>query len=212
MTASVVTFSNPMGSGGSSIARVVAAKLGYRYYDWEVISQAAEEAGVSAEEFALAAAERAPGFMERLMERLGGMSAGDEPAPVAPSRSRLLVSTDDYRQFLEHVVRGLGAQGEAVIVNHSGQAVLRGLPGVLKVLTYGSEERRAARLAQLQGVEPATVLKTISEADRQRSEYFRRVYHIDWLSSQNYDLVINTDHIAPDLAADMVGAAAKEMA
>jgi cytidylate kinase len=199
-----------MGSGGSSIARVVATKLRYRYYDWEVISQAAEEAGVSPEVFAVAAAERAPGFVERIMERLGSMTAGDEPPPTS-GRPSLFVSSDDYRQFLEHVVKELGSQGQAVIVNHSGQAVLRGVPGVLKVLTYGSKAKRAARLAQIQHADPAAVLKTITEADRQRSDYFKRVYHIDWLSSQNYDLVINTDHIAPDLAADMVGAAAKEM-
>ncbi len=210
MTANVVTFSNPMGSGGSSIARVVATKLRYRYYDWEVISQAAEEAGMQPEDFALAAAERAPGFIERIVERLGSMSAGDEPPPGSVPSS-LFASSDDYRRFIEHVVRSLGSQGEAVIVNHSGQAVLRDMPSVLKVLTYGSEERRAKRLSELQRSDPVAVRKMLAEADRQRSDYFRRVYHIDWLSSLNYDIVINTDHIAADLAADIVGAAAKEL-
>ena len=210
MTANVVTFSNPMGSGGGAIARAVAGKLRYRYYDWEIISQAAEEAGMQPEDFALAAAERAPGFLERIMERLGGMSAGDEPPPAA-GPPRPFVSSDDTRRFIEHVVHSLASRGEAVIVNHSGQAVLRDIPSVLKVLTYGSEERRAKRIAELQGSDATTVRKMIVEADRQRSDYFRRIYHIDWLSSLNYDIVLNTDHIAADLAADIVGAAAKEL-
>jgi cytidylate kinase len=211
MTASVVTFSTQIGSGGSRIARAVAEKLRYRYYDWEVISQAASEAGVSPEVLAVATSERPPGFFERMMSRVMGLGAGEDPLnePAAPRLS--MMNSEDYRQFLEHVVRELGAQGEAVIVNHSGQVILKDLPGVLKVLVTGSTERRVARLVDLQGREPDAARKMIEESDRQRADYFRRVYHIEWLSMANYDLALNTDHVAAELAVDMATAAAKEL-
>jgi cytidylate kinase len=211
MTASVVTFSTQMGTGGSRIAREVAEKLRFRYYDWEVISQAASEAGVSPEVLAVATSERLPGFFERMMTRLAGLGAGEEVPPgPAPPRPNLL-TYDDYRQFLERVVRELGNRGEAVIVNHSGQVVLGDTPGVFKVLVTGSHERRAERLSQAQGSELGAALRLVEDSDKQRADYFKRVYHADWLSMNNYDLALNTDHVSAELAADMVAAAAREL-
>jgi cytidylate kinase len=211
MTASVITFSTQMGTGGSRIARAVAEKLRFRYYDWEVISQAASEAGVSPEVLAVATSERAPGFLERMMARLAGPAASEEAAtvPVLP-RSNLLTS-DDYRQFLDHVVQELGSRGDAVIVNHSAQAVLRGQPGVLKVLVTGGNQRRAQRLSQMRGTTIEDARKLIEDSDRQRADYFKRVYHMDWLNMANYDLALNVDQVSVELAADMVATTARQM-
>jgi cytidylate kinase len=211
MTASVVTFSTQIGTGGSRIARAVAEKLRFRYYDWEVISQAAAEAGVSPEVLAVATSERSPGFLERMMARLAGPSAGEEAATVpAPPRANLLTS-DDYRQFIDHVVRELGSRGDAVIVNHSGQAVLRDHPGVLKVLVIGGNKSRARRLAEMRGTTVEDAGRLIEESDRQRADYFKRVYHMDWLNMANYDLALNVDLVSADLATDMVATTARQM-
>jgi cytidylate kinase len=211
MTASVVTFCTQMGTGGSRIARAVAEKLRFRYYDWEVISQAASEAGVSPEVLAVATSERSPGFFERMMAHLAGPPGGDEvstgPAQPRPS----MLTSDDYRQFLDRVVRELGSRGDAVIVNHSGQAVLHGQPGVLKVLVTGSHDRRVERLAQSQGIDKAAARKLIEDSDQQRADYYKRVHRIDWLNMSNYDLALNVDHVQADLAVDMVATTARQM-
>jgi cytidylate kinase len=210
MGASVVTFTTLMGSGGTSISRAVAEKLRFRYYDWEIIARAAQEAGVSPEVLAVATSERPPGMFERVISRLASLVAGEEPPPGTPPPASLL-NSDDYRQFLENVVRELARQGESVIVNRAGHLILKDVPGVLKVLVQGSLEARAARFAAAQGRDLATVRKTIEESDRQRVEYFKRVYHTDSLSSRHFDLVINTDHISTELAVDMIVASAREM-
>jgi hypothetical protein len=200
-----------MGTGGGRLARAVAEKLRFRYYDWEVISQAANEAGVSPEVLAVATSERSPGFFERMMARLAGPGESEEasggPAPPRPN----LLTSDDYRQFLDRVVRELGNRGDAVIVNHSAPAVLKDQPGVLKVLVTSAYERRAERLAQSQGTDVAAARKLIEDSDRQRADYYKRVYRIDWLNMGNYDLGLSVDHVAPELAIDMVAAAAREM-
>jgi cytidylate kinase len=211
MTASVVTFSTQMGSGGSRIARAVAEKLRFRYYDWEVFSQAATEAGVSPETLAVATSERAPGFLERMMSRLAGPAESEEAvAGPAPQRLSMLTS-DDYRQFLDRVVRELGARGDAVILNHAAQALLCDQPGVLKVLVVASEERRVARMMQLQDSSADAARRRVEESDKQRADFFKRVYHMDWLQMSNYDIALNTDRVAIDLAVDIVTAAAREL-
>jgi len=211
MTASVVTFSVQVGSGGSAISRAVADRLGYRFYDWEIISQAAQEAGVSPETLAVATSERRPSFMERVLGRLAGFDVEDAVDPVAGGASPNLLTSEDYRQFIEHVVQELGSQGEAVIVNRAGQALLKDVAGVFRVLIYGSPEQRAARFAANQGRPIEEVRKMLADSDRQRGEYLKRVYHIEWLSSPNYDLSISTDRINHDLAVDMIVTASREV-
>ena len=154
MTASVVTFANQIGAGGFAVARAAAAKLRYRYYDWEVFSQAAAEAGVSPEEIAVAAAERAPSFLERMMLRLANATSSEESSPpAAPGLS--IFNSDDYGQFIEHVVLELAQQGDAVIVGHAGGAILRDRPSIFKVLIRAGDEARIARLIELQGASAA---------------------------------------------------------
>src|SRR5262249_38949342 len=92
MPAAVVTFTVQIGSGGFVIAHEVAQRLAFRYFDWEITSEAAARAGVSAAD--VAASERVPGFLERIMRRLLSASAigteessvviPSEPAPVRP--------------------------------------------------------------------------------------------------------------------------------
>ena len=210
MTASVVTFTTQVGSGGGPISHDVAERLAYRYFDWEIISRAAQEAGVSPEVLAVATSERRPSFIERVLGRLAGYDAEDESS-VGTGTSPNLLTSEDYRQFIEHVVQELGTQGDAVIVNRAGQVLLKDVPGVFRVLIFGSFERRAQRFATNQGRDLEDVRRMLVDSDRQRGEYLKRVYHLEWLAGPNYDLCINTDRINHQLAVDMIVTAAREV-
>jgi cytidylate kinase len=215
MKSAVLTFTVQVGSGGFAIARAVAEKLGYRYYDWEVTSQAAEMAGVSPD--VVAASERVPGFIERMMRRLSmaptlpSDEAAIEPAPAMVVSAVQSLTSDDYRQFVERVVRELAATGEAVIVGHAAQAILKGQQGVFKVLLMGDQERRAQRLAIEQKSTIEQALSTIKQSDRDRAELFRRVYKIDWLDASSYDLALCTDTVPHDVAIEAVVASVKQL-
>ena len=46
---SIITISREFGSGGHSIGEAVAKKLGYRFFDRELVNQVAERSGFSPE-------------------------------------------------------------------------------------------------------------------------------------------------------------------
>ena len=60
MQKKIITISREFGSGGRSIGKLVAEKLGYKYYDSELVERVAKETGFSAEYIA-DAGEYAPG-------------------------------------------------------------------------------------------------------------------------------------------------------
>lgn len=217
MAATVISLSVQNGAAGYNIARRVADALGFRYYDWEVTLQAASLAGVPPGD--VAAAERVPSFLERMMRRLGaastmtieGSPGFSDPSPAVWNSAIESLTSDDYRQFIESVVLRLAAEGDAVIVGHASQYTLRDTPGVLKALVHGSLAVRAQRHAIEQGIDIAQAERTIKQSDKDRRELMRRLYHFEWTDATGYDLTINTDHVSEDWAVNTIVAAAREM-
>jgi len=216
MTATVVALSVQTGSGGFAMAHRIAEKLGFRYYDWEITSEAAVRAGVSPND--VIAAERVPGFIERVMRRLGAASAVSidgtavfaDPSPQVWNTAIASLDSDSYRPVIERVVGELADQGNAVIVGHAAQWTLKDQPGVLRVLVHGSVPQRASRLAEEQNIDLKRAETLVKQSDKDRSELLKRVYHFDWLSANMYDLTVNTDRLEIDFATDMVLAAVNE--
>jgi len=209
----VISLTVLNGSGGYSIAHHVADRMGLRYYDWAITSEAADRAGVTPSD--VIAAERVPGFMERMMSRLGAVSAMTveggtgfaDPSPAVWDTALQSLTSDTYRQVIEQVVDELANQGSAVIVGHASQHILRQRSGVLRVLITGSLASRSRRLALEQGIDTVRAETMVKQSDKDRRELLKRLYNFDWLDSANYDLAI----ISVDFAADTITAAASTL-
>ena len=206
MTASVVTLSVQLGSGGYEIAQQLSRKLGYRYYDREITSQAASLVGVSQE--TVAAAERWPSFIERMLERLALASASAEgvlPGTPASSSVVLTMTSADYRRIIEQVVIELAKRGKCVIVGHAGQVVLKDqVEGIFNILVHGGAAKRSERLSKEQGISLEEAQKLVKESDDQRTDLFKHAYNTDLLDSSLYDLTINTDDVDDEAALTLV--------
>ena len=217
MPANIVALSVQTGSGGYAIARQAAERLGFKYYDWEITLEAARLAGVPPTD--VVAAERVPGFLERMMRRLGAISTMtiegspgfSDPSPAVWNSALQSLTSDDYRQFIERVVEGLAKTGDAVIVGHAGQHILRNTSGALKVFVHGTAAVRKTRYAIEQGVSLDEAEAAIKQSDKDRRGLLKNVYHFDWTDASYYDLTINTDHLNDDYAIDAIVGAAKAM-
>lgn len=205
MNVRVVTVSRQLGSGGEEIAREVAARLGFQYLDDEVIQRAAAEVGLP--QAALASVERSPSFVTRLGERLAtsaGWTAMGWSAPI-PLTLNPLYTSQHYRHAIEDVIRDLPRRGNAVLLGHGGQVVLRDRWDTLKVLISGSEDLRVLRLKRSLALERAGAAKAaISQSDTDRRTYFDHIYGVTWLSPNLYDLCIDTDRISTDSAIEAI--------
>jgi cytidylate kinase len=217
MPADVIALSVQNGSAGYTIARRVAEVLHFRYYDWEITSEAARLAGVPPTD--VVAAERVPGFLERTMRRLGAISTMTiegtpgfaDPSPEVWQTALQSLTSDDYRQFIQEVVKQLATDGQAVIVGHAGQHILRARPGVLKGFIHGSLPVRAERLAIEQGISLAEAEKALIQSDKDRRNLLRAVYHFEWSDASMYDFTLNTDHFSEEWAIETIVSAAREM-
>jgi len=215
MDVRVVCISRTIAAGGEVIGRAVAERLGFRYVDEEVVTQAAKKARVDPK--VVAAAEHKQPLIKRLIESLGsaqgipdplGFPTGLPPEPYYPAGIPLQpVLPEDHRAMIREAIQEIATQGRAVIVAHAASMALGGMAGVLRELVTASPETRAQRL-EAAGEKDGTA--AVAASDKERRDYFRSFYRIKEELPTHYDVVINTDKLAPEQALQAILAVAGE--
>jgi len=94
-----------------------------------------------------------------------------------------------------------------VIVSHAASFALTGRE-VLRVLVTASDDTRARRVSEATGTEERDGARRISKEDGARADYLKRFYAIDRELPTHFDVVINTDVLTPEKAADVIAVAA----
>jgi cytidylate kinase len=205
MDCTVVTVARSLGASGEDVARQVAGDLGFQYVDDEIISWAAQQAGVSPE--SVSEAERTPPLLARILSSLA--VAPIEPgAFTAPELMPLPdYSSQAYRNLIRQVIEDRAAKGSAVIVAHGAAIPLAGKAGVIRVFVTGTPEARARRLVA-GGMQEREAHRAVENSDKERGEFFRRFYNVREELPTHYDLVVNTDFLSVEDAAAVVTRAA----
>lgn len=216
MKTSVICISHTDGAGGEEIGRLVAAKLGYRYVDQELIVAAARRAQVAPE--VVAEAEKKQSLLEKILDALSLASETLGPATLAagvgvptwevgfPHQT----TRDDLRLLIRSAIHEYAKSGNCVIGAHAASLALGEREGVLRVLVTAPLEVRRSRLATASDLSEKEAAEAIAAGDAGRREYMRVFYDIDDELPTLYDLVLNTAALAPERAAAVIAAAAAD--
>jgi cytidylate kinase len=207
VTYTVVCISSEDGAGAHEAAPIVAENLGFRLIDEDIVTRAAMQAGVDKE--LVADVERRRSLLERLIEGVGtaglasGLASGfAAPAEVAASLDQ--PASDELRGLIQSVIEETAARGNAVIVAHAASLALGGREDVLRVHVTASPQTRERRLADALGVDEKEAARSIKRSDAGRADYIKRFYGVGDERPTHYDLVINTDRVAPADAAALI--------
>ena len=196
----VVTISRQHGCLGDKIAEGVAAELGLRLVDHEIIEAVASRLGVP--ETAVTARDDREGNLVRdlvrTMQRL-------YPATVVP-RPSTEPDLDDaaYLSVIQQTIREVARSGNGVILGRAAAFILRDDPNVLDILLVAPLAVRLERVMERENVNRQTALRRIREVDASRARYTRHFYGADWLGPDAYDLVLNTAYFAIPQAVSLV--------
>ncbi len=182
----IVTISHEMGAGGPEIGQQVAERLGYRYVDHELISDAAHRYGL-------------------LEEKLSHL---DESKPSL--FERFDAETRRYITVIQTALFEFAEQDRVVLMGRGGQWLLRGISHHLRARVMAPFECRVKRLAaKLAGpmgekASPRTVMEMIRRDDTERTGRMRYLYEVDLADPALYDLTINTEKLAVATAVELI--------
>ena len=199
---SAIAITRMVGSGAEEIARLLAEVLNAVYLDREIIARAAHLA--AAPEDVIVEAVRVPSFFERIAEVLGKYPSLDVIGMPGSALEPPSVPLASYRQRVEEVIRNAAQTETAVIVGHGAPVLLRDQPGVLRVFIHGSKTRRLERLLAEEKMSRPAAEQYLQKLDREWRDYMQRYYKVDWRTLELYDLVLNTDLLTTQSAAQIV--------
>jgi len=74
----------------------------------------------------------------------------------------------------------------------------------LKVYLTASEEVRAERVSRREGGDARALIRVNDERQRSDARRYRAIYGFDLEDTSIYDLVLDTDHLAPDALAQVI--------
>jgi cytidylate kinase len=172
------------------MGRLIAARLGFRYYAQELIHDIAEAAHVRKQ------------VVESLDERVqDGISEW-----VAGLIKRGVFAPSDYLRNLSKVVLTLANHGNGVIIGRGAHFILDRRT-TLRVRVIAPLETRIARIAERDGLSDDKAKATILRIDAERVAFNKQHYGADLADPENYDLVVNAGTLGLEGAADVTVAA-----
>ena len=200
----VITINRELGSGGRTIGRLLAEKLGVPFYDKAVIKALQEKYHLTTAEI-----ERMKGRkhswwadVERILKIDGGMSMNY----YLPTKTDApdLITTDEMFKTETLILQDLAAEKSCVVAGRSGFHVFRDHPNHLSILIQAKKESRIARLVRKRGITSDEARKIIDEVDLGRENYVKKYTGTSRYDTRNYDLVINMSDITEDDAVDLI--------
>lgn len=188
----VITISRELGTGGRSVGRLVADMLHFEFYDKEILNRIATEANSSPDHIEHVESTGRDGFTALWMNML----------------DKRHVTDTVYLRSLLKIIRRLGDEGRAVIIGRGGACVL---PHALKVRMIAPLELRAERMAVLDGVSVAEAAQRVLEYDHIQARFLRSYFGCDINDTRLYDLIINTEAMALEHAAELIVTRARQL-
>jgi Cytidylate kinase-like family len=206
---SVVCISATDGAAGEDIAPLVADRLGFRLVDEQIVARAAQEAGV--EPAVVADVEQRKSLVARVLENMpsAGMAGAGLALVGPPPVIEATPAGDQLRGLIQSAIEVIAHQGDAVIIAHAASLALATEPDVLRAFVTASPEMRAKRMAAARECDEKEAAKIVSRGDANRADYIKRFYGIGSEQTTHYDLLVNTDRLGAEQAADVIVHAAR---
>lgn len=187
----IITISRQFGSGGRSIGKQVAEKLGYAYYDSELVLQVAEKTGLH------------PSYIEDAGEYAPGKSILSYAFSSGASPGSMNAS--DYLWSAQcSVILELAQKGNCVIVGRCADYILRDRDDCLNVFIHASKDYRANHIVERYGVRDKSPEKRLEEKDGKRKVNYKYFTGRVWGSVENYHISLDSGVLTPEKCVDII--------
>lgn len=208
----IITISREYGSGGRYIGGLLAEKLGYKFYDKELIDLAAKESGLAPEFVVKAEQNLSSGWFYNLM--LGSSYSGGTYSSLQTTGPQMLPLTDQLFNAQRKTIIEIAKKGPCVIVGRCADYILKSTEevdstNVLNVFIYADEKTKIDRAVKMYNVPESEAKKVISQINKRRANHYNTFTEDTWGKPANYDIMVNSSAAAPELAVEIISLLAK---
>ena len=189
----IITIGREFGSGGRELGRRLSEKLGYAYYDQEIIAEIAKRTALSEE------------YVQQIIERKPITSF-----PIHIGHSFYPVTNPMFQQSLnvyaeQHkLLQEMAAKSDCIIVGRCADYILRDSADCLRVFICSDMESRARRIVEQYGERSDSPEKRLKDKDKRRAAYYQFYTDMKWGDVQNCHIALNSGLLGIDRCVDIL--------
>ena len=185
MKNAVITIARQYGSGGKTIAAMLAKDLGINCYGREILKMASEESGINERLFGMSDEKLKHSVLMKLLKR---PYEGD----LIPPESSGFVSDDNLFNYQAKVIKELAESESCVIVGRCADYVLRDFPNVISVFIHADREFCLEQAMERNSMSLKEMQRFIEKTDKYRGDFYKYYTGHEWSDARNYDLCLNS--------------------
>ncbi len=184
----ILTVAREYGSGGRYVAKLVAERLGLKFYDKDLIKIISNESGLSAT------------YIEENEQNIHGNLLSSFNTQYYNN-----LSNDDNLFIAESkAIKEVAEKGSCVIVGRCSNYTLKDNPNVISIFLYSDDENKVKRAVKYYGLHEKNALKEINRINKNREKHYNYYTHEKWRNINNYDLSINVDKLGVEKTAELI--------
>jgi len=192
----VITVSRELGSGGRTVGRKLAEKLGVEYYDKALIKALQEKFHLSVEEIEKIKGQE-QGWWEEFKRK---MSLSDEEYYI----NQMGIEGESVFRAETEFLKSIAQKESCVIAGRSGFYIFRDHPNHLSIFIQASMPSRVVRVANKQNMSKEEARMTIEKIDHMRENYIQEQTGLSRYDTRNYQLVLSMDELTEDAAVEII--------
>lgn len=184
----IITISREFGSGGRTIGKMTADKVGIPCYDAELIHKIAQESG----------------FSEDYVKNAGEYTAGGFLSSAFANRS-FGPTNEDYLWNIQYkIITELAEKESCVIVGRCADYILKDKADCLRVFIHADMEFRAGRIVKVYGEREEAPEERLKDKDKRRAAYHRFYTNMKWGDARNYHVCLDSGVLGIDRSVEIL--------
>ena len=186
------------GSGGREVGEKLAAKLGIKLYDKELLQQAAKDSGFCEEIFENHDEKPTNSFLYSLVMDTYSVS-GYSAAPF-------LDMPLNHKVFLAQfeTIKKIAEKESCVIVGRCADYALSDNPDCINVFIHADLDVRIKNVSRNLNITENKARDIINKTDKQRASYYNYYTSKKWGDSKSYNLSLDAGKLGTDNCVEMI--------
>jgi len=186
----IITISREFGSGGRTVGKIAAQKLGVPCYDQELIREIAGQSGFTEDYVA---------------EQSECTRHGNWIANAFSEGSLGGFSNQDYLWIVQRkVILKLAQEESCVIVGRCADYILGKEADCLRVFIHADPAKRAERIVKVYGETGELPEKRVRDKDRRRAAYYQFYTDMKWGEARNYHIALDSGALGIEKCAELI--------
>ena len=198
MANKIYTIGREFGSGGREVGEKLAAKLGIKLYDKELLQQAAKDSGFCEEIFENHDEKPTNSFLYSLVMDTYSVS-GYSAAPF-------LDMPLNHKVFLAQFepIKKIAEKESCVIVGRCADYALSDNPDCINVFIHADLDVRIKNVSRNLNITENKARDIINKTDKQRASYYNYYTSKKWGDSKSYNLSLDAGKLGTDNCVEMI--------